>query len=90
MGFSWQLYRVSPAAGLESDLAMTESGLHKKVEGLGSTLFAEIAKDAAEIWKKVFEGKTEVTHKALYPLKTMRNKLAGLPSSPPMWNRLSP
>ena len=31
-----------------------------------------------EIWKKVFEGKTEVTHKALSPLKTMRNKLAGL------------
>ena len=78
MGFNWQLYRVSPAAGLESDLAMTESGLHEEVEGLGSTLFAEIAKDAAEIWKKVFEGKTEVTHKALSPLKTMRNKLAGL------------
>ena len=78
MGFNWQLYRVSPAAGLESDLAMTESGLHEEVEGLGSTLFSEIAKDAAEIWKKVFEGKTEVTHKALSPLKTMRNKLAGL------------
>ena len=43
MGFSWQLYRVSPAAGLESDLAMTESGLHEEIEGLGSTLFSEIA-----------------------------------------------
>lgn len=71
MGFSWQLPRVPPAAVLESDLAMTESGLHEEVEGLGSTLFSEIAKDAAEVWKKVFEGKTEVTHKALAPLKTM-------------------
>lgn len=78
MNFHWQLYRVSPAAGLESNIAMIESGLHEEVENLGNTLFSEIAKEASEVWKKVFEGKTEVTHKALSPLKTMRNKLAGL------------
>ena len=78
MKFAWQLYRVVPAAELDDDTAMTESGLHDEVENLGSTLFGEIARDASEIWRKVFEGKTEVTHKALSPLKTMRDKLVGL------------
>ncbi len=78
MKFAWQLYRVAPTAGLDDDTAMTESGLHDEVENLGNTLFGEIARDASEIWRKVFEGKTEVTHKALSPLKTMRDKLVGL------------
>lgn len=78
LNFSWQLYRVAPAMGLTDDQAMMESGLMPEVEGLGSTLFSEITKDAADIWRKVFDGKTEVTHKALSPLKTMRNKLVGL------------
>ena len=55
MKFAWQLYRVAPAAGLDDDTAMTESGLHDEVENLGSTLFGEIARDASEIWRKVFE-----------------------------------
>ena len=78
MKFAWQVYRVAPAAGLDDHTAATESGLHEEVENLGSTLFGEIARDASEIWRKVFEGKTEVTHKALSPLKTMRDKLVGL------------
>ena len=78
IGFSWQLYRVLPVAGLSDDKAMAESGLMSEVENLGGTLFYEITKDADDIWKKVFEGKTEVTHKALSPLKTMREKLNGL------------
>ena len=78
LNFSWQLYRVAPAIGLADENAMIESGLMPEVEGLGGTLFTEITKDAAEIWRKVFDGKTEVTHKALSPLKTMRNKLVGL------------
>ena len=76
--FSWQLYRVAPASGLLDENAMIESGLHDEVENLGGTLFSEITKDASDIWKKCFEGKTEVTHKALSPLKTMRDKLTGL------------
>jgi hypothetical protein len=76
--FSWQLYRVMPVMGIDSVQAMEESGLHEEVENLGGTLFYEITKDADDIWKKVFEGKTEVTHKALSPLKTMREKLNGL------------
>lgn len=75
---SWQLYRVMPVMGIDSVQAMEESGLHEEVENLGGTLFYEITKDATDIWKKVFEGKTEVTHKALSPLKTMREKLNGL------------
>ena len=75
---SWQLYRVLPVMGIDSVQAMEESGLHEEVENLGGTLFYEITKDATDIWKKVFEGKTEVTHKALSPLKTMREKLNGL------------
>ena len=75
---SWQLYRVMPVMGIDSVQAMEESGLHEEVENLGGTLFYEITKDATDIWKKVFEGKTEVTHKALSPLKTMREKLSGL------------
>ena len=67
MKFTWQLYRVAPAAGLDDDTAMTESGLHEEVENLGNTLFGEIARDASDIWRKVFEGKTEVTHKAIIP-----------------------
>jgi len=78
IGFSWQLYRVLPVAGLSDDKAMAESGLMSEVENLGGTLFYEITKDADDVWKKVFEGKTEVTHKALSPLKTMREKLNGL------------
>ena len=78
LSFSWQLYRVAPAVGLTDEEAMTESGLIPEIENLGSTLFTEISNDASDIWRKVFEGKTEVTHKALSPLKTMRNKLNGL------------
>lgn len=78
MHFAWQMFRVAPAAGLPDDTAMMESGLDTEVENLGDTLFSEIAREALYIWKKVFEGKTEVTHKALSPLKTMRDKLAGL------------
>lgn len=76
--FCWQLYRVMPVMGIDSVQAMEESGLHDEVENLGGTLFYEITKDAEDIWKKVFVGKTEVTHKALSPLKTMREKLNGL------------
>lgn len=77
MGFNWQLYRVLPA-GMESDAVMQDSGLPEEVENLGNTLFSEISREASEVWKKVFEGKTAVTHKALSPLKTMRAKFAGL------------
>lgn len=55
-----------------------DDGLCSEVESLGNTLFLEVADSARDMWKKVFEGKTEVTHKALSPLKTLHTKLTEL------------
>jgi hypothetical protein len=73
MGFSWQLYKVAPMEGTH-----IETGLDREVTGLAQTLFGEVARSADDIWNKVYMGKTEVTHKALSPLKTIHQKLMGL------------
>lgn len=58
--------------------AVAESGLNEEVENLAKTLFGEIARSADETWNRVYAGKTEVTHKALSPLRTLQQKLSGL------------
>ena len=78
MGFSWQLYRVSPLMDHAAPEAVAESGLNEEVENLAGTLFDEIARSADETWNRVYAGKTEVTHKALSPLRTLQQKLSGL------------
>lgn len=78
MDFRWQMFKVAPLMEHEDTTAMLESGLVEEVTNLGSTLFEEIAHDADDMWKRVYQGRTEVTHKALSPLKTMRDKLLGL------------
>ena len=78
MDFRWQLYRVAPLDAHENQTAVTEAGLAEEVTGLGGTLFSEVARSAEEIWRRVYEGKTEVTHKALSPLRTLHGKLTGL------------
>ena len=78
MDFRWQLYRVAPLEQHPDTTAVLEAGLAEEVTGLGGTLFGEIARTADDIWRRVYEGKTEVTHKALSPLKTLHNKLTGL------------
>lgn len=78
MDFRWQLYKVAPLDVHENQTAVTEAGLAEEVTGLGGTLFSEVARSAEEIWRRVYEGKTEVTHKALSPLRTLHGKLAGL------------
>lgn len=78
MGFSWQLYRVAPLMDHAVPEAVAESGLNEEVEGLAGTLFDEIARSADETWNRVYAGKTEVTHKALSPLRTLQQKLSGL------------
>lgn len=45
---------------------------------LGQTLFGEVSKAATDAWHKCFAGKTEITRKALSPLKTIHQKLSGL------------
>jgi len=78
IGFSWQLYRVSPLMDHAAPEAVAESGLNEEVENLAGTLFDEIARSADETWNRVYAGKTEVTHKALSPLRTLQQKLSGL------------
>ena len=78
MGFKWQMFKVEPLLQNENQTAVLESGLAEEVTGLASTLFGEIAHAAEDMWKKVFQGKTEVTHRALSPLKTLLGKLQGL------------
>ncbi|WP_035067973.1 DUF3150 domain-containing protein [Nitratidesulfovibrio termitidis] len=76
MGFRWQVYRIVPPA--QSDVEPVAQGLAEEVRGLGRTLFDEVAKAATEAWHKCYAGRSEVTHKALSPLRTIHQKLAGL------------
>lgn len=76
--FRWQLYKVAPIMQHADNAVVLESGLAEEVGNLGNTLFAEISKEASDIWKRVYAGKTEVTHKALSPLRTLHSKLVGL------------
>jgi hypothetical protein len=78
MGFVWQMYKVAPLMQHADEQAVLNAGLSEEVETLGNTLFGEVAKTADDIWTNVYEGKTEVTHKALSPLKTLQAKLKGL------------
>ena len=78
MDFCWQLYKVAPLEKHTDNTAVLEAGLAEEVQGLGGTLFDEVAKSADDIWRRVYHGKTEVTHKALSPLRTLHAKLKGL------------
>lgn len=78
MDFRWQLYKVAPLEQHTDNTAVLEAGLAEEVQGLGGTLFGEVAKSAEDIWRRVYHGKTEVTHKALSPLRTLHAKLTGL------------
>lgn len=74
MGFLWRLYRIVPPD--PADPVM--EGLKDEVASLGQTLFGEVSKAATEAWHKCFSGKTEITRKALSPLRTIHQKLSGL------------
>jgi len=73
-GFRWQLFKV---AGPDRQDATSEN-LVSEIEALGQTLFGEIAAEAKAIWQKVYAGKTEVSHKALSPIRNLHRKLTGL------------
>jgi hypothetical protein len=74
LGFNWQLYKV---AAPDEQNTVSEN-LVSEVEALGQTLFGEVAAEAKSIWHKVYAGRTEVSHKALSPLKNLHRKLTGL------------
>ena len=69
----WHLWMSGWTAGGRWKPAWT-----KKWRAWTKLLFGEVARSAEDIWKRVYAGKSEVTHKALSPLKTLHAKLAGL------------
>lgn len=73
LDFRWQFFKLMPP----TDNAVGH-GLQDEVKELGDTLFDEVAKAAADTWKRCFEGKDKVTLKALSPLRSIHGKLAGL------------
>ena len=73
LGFAWQMYKITPPRKVDA-----ARPLHDAVTGLGQSLFGEGAKIADEAWSKSFAGKLEVSLKALSPIKSLRQKLAGL------------
>ena len=76
MDFRWKAYKVQPPQGLAA--GVLRDHLHEEVDTLGTTLFAETAKAAADAWQRCYAGKTEITRKALSPLKSIYDKLMGL------------
>ena len=78
LGFKWQAFEVSLPKADNGDPSLLNKGLQEEVTGLGNTLYAEIAKAADEAWKRCYQGKTKVGHKALSPLRTIHNKLVTL------------
>lgn len=75
MDFRWQMFRVmAPAV----DSGALKDDLQRDVDTLGLTLFDEVAKAAGEAWQRCYAGKTEITRKALSPLKSIYDKLMGL------------
>lgn len=74
LDFRWQLFQIQAPETGPSQV----DNLAEDINHLGTTLFDEIAKTATDTWQRCYAGKTEVTRKALSPLKTMHNKLQGL------------
>jgi len=73
LDFRWQFFKLVPPND-----SVVGHGLQNEVSELGGTLFDEVAKAASDTWKRCFEGKDKVTHKALSPLRSIHCKLAGL------------
>lgn len=76
IGFRWQMYAVKKPDSLPVDQSPDDLG--NDVAGLGHTLFDETARAAADAWRRCYAGKTEITRKALSPLKAIHDKLMGL------------
>ena len=77
IGFNWQTFKVVNPVAASADTKLS-AGLTDEVAKLGGTLFDEVARSAQEAWKKSYLGKTEITRKALNPLKHIQEKLADL------------
>ena len=74
LDFRWQVFQVMQPEAVDRNM----DNLKEDIDRLGGTLFDEIAKAAGEAWHRCYAGKTEITRKALSPLKAMYDKLMGL------------
>ena len=74
LDFRWQVFQVAQPKTMDCNM----DNLKEDIDRLGGTLFDEIAKAAGEVWHRCYAGKTEITRKALSPLKAMYDKLMGL------------
>lgn len=74
--FHWQVFQVSQPGTVDPTQKLDD--LQKDIGQLGCTLFDEVAKAAGEAWHRCYAGKTEITRKALSPLKAIHEKLQGL------------
>lgn len=72
LGFNWQMFSVAQTKQAHG------TGLEEEVNSLGGTLFDEIARTAKDAWNKSYAGNTEVSRKALSPIRTIHSKLSGL------------
>lgn len=72
LAFNWQMFSVGVTNSSSSN------GFDDEVQGLGNTLFFEIAKTASEVWHKSYAGKVEVNRRALSSIRTLYSKLHGL------------
>ncbi|EDM25792.1 hypothetical protein LNTAR_15287 [Lentisphaera araneosa HTCC2155] len=72
LSFDWQIFKViNPSQQKDSK---TNRGLNEQVEKLAGTLFYDFSKSAKDSWEKSYLNKTEVTRKALSPLKNIMQK----------------
>jgi len=69
--FSWQVYHIQPCQG-------EEEGLSREIGGMAGQLRHEIEVEARSLWKKSFQGRTEVGQKAIRPIRTLLKKMDGL------------
>jgi len=76
IGFSYQLFRVAQPDGAEN--SSTKMGLSSALDVLPETLLDDIAKTARDALNRSYLGKSEVTRKALAPLKNIFQKLSDL------------
>ncbi|MCB1713691.1 MAG: DUF3150 domain-containing protein [Candidatus Competibacteraceae bacterium] len=74
LSFAVQAVRL----GTPTPEVVVHHGLDNAVNGLSAQLFHEVALIARETLEKSFQGKTEVTRRALSPFRAMREKLDGL------------
>ncbi len=76
IAFNWQMFRVINPTSQKDDAL--SSGLTSEVGYLPTVLFDDIAKTARDAFAKSYDGKSEVTRKALAPLKNIYQKLVDL------------